>query len=50
MADPKVELDGELAALAAAKAASQGERLEDVLERMVRAYLEDDGRTIVQPG
>ena len=49
MTDPKVNLDPELAAAAEAKAAASGERLEDVLERMVRAYLEDGGGNIHQP-
>ena len=42
MTGPQVELDAELAALAEAKAAANGERLEDVLERMVLAYLRDE--------
>lgn len=41
MTGSKVELDADLAALAEAKAVANGERLEDVIERMVLAYLED---------
>jgi hypothetical protein len=38
---PTVEVDAELAARAAALAASRGERVEDVIERALRTYLHD---------
>jgi hypothetical protein len=37
-----VLVDGKIAAAAAAKANARGERLEDVIERMLREYLEND--------
>lgn len=45
MTVPEVKLDGELARLAATVAESRGERLEDVVERLIRAYLSDDAET-----
>jgi hypothetical protein len=40
MTDPEVRVDSELARLGEAKAAANGERLEDVIERMLREYVE----------
>ena len=44
--DP-VEVDRDIATAAAAKAHAHGERLEDVIERKLREYLENEN---VQPG
>lgn len=41
MSDPIGELDPELVARALAKAKERGERLEDVLDRRMREYLQD---------
>lgn len=37
---PEVQVDADLAARAAELAAARGERVEDVIERAIRAYIE----------
>jgi hypothetical protein len=49
MSDPMGELDPEILARARAKAAERGERLEDVIERRMREYIDGEPET-VQPG
>ncbi|WP_345543517.1 hypothetical protein [Microbacterium jejuense] len=42
MSEPIGELDPELVARALAKAKARGERLQDVLDRRMREYVEDE--------
>jgi hypothetical protein len=49
MSEPIGELDPDILARARAKAHSRGERLEDVIERRMREYIDDESET-VQPG